>query len=72
MKTVNFVVVFILALFTPSLNYSISLNFPFIISNQSNIAYMQSDNQNYFIQFVNGTVIKYNPTLTTSQVIVYP
>lgn len=58
---------------TMSQNYSISLNDPFLISSQSNISYISNDlSGNYFIQFVNGTVAKYNPTLTTSQVIAYP
>lgn len=54
-------------------NYSISLNYPFLIANQSFISYMNTDfNGNYIIQLGNGTVVKYSPTLTTYQIVAYP
>lgn len=63
----------ILNWFTLTYNYQISLNDPFLISRLTNIAYMNGDFEgNYFLQMENGTVIKYNPTFTVSQIIAYP
>lgn len=66
-------ILIVLVWFTDSQSFSISINYPFLITNQSEISYMQADlTGNFFIQFGNGTVQKYNPTLTSSQIISYP
>lgn len=65
-------IIVIINLITLSLNYSISLKYPFQLSNQSKITYIHSDlSGNYFVQLTNRTVVKYNPTLTFTQIIPY-
>lgn len=56
-----------------ALSYAVSISYPFLVSNQSVIDYIQCDSQgNYFIQFANGTVVKYDPTFTSVSTINYP